>query len=143
MKIFVDCLLFILLIDWFNFCFFFVIFTLCLEKNILTKGRLSTTPFAEVKPSETIIADLIVNRNFPTKKTHKELLSGKDFVVKRSKNGHAFSIIGRPRHFGMCVYCLQKPNANNLTLRKITTFCPQCPNGCWTCEPCFDERHPI
>uniref|UniRef100_A0ABK9MFA2 BTB domain-containing protein n=1 Tax=Glossina morsitans morsitans TaxID=37546 RepID=A0ABK9MFA2_GLOMM len=71
---------------------------------------------------------------------HKEL-NHADEVIKTSKNQHSFSVINRPRWFGRCVYCLKKPNVDRKKLVKITTYCPQCPGGCWTCEQCFDERH--
>lgn len=66
-----------------------------------------------------------------TKKTLKEI------------NGHRLIELKRPRVKGFCVECIKRKSDPNFkqTMKKITTYCANCPGGTWICEKCFDEKH--
>lgn len=56
---------------------------------------------------------------------------------------HKLITINRPRVKGFCVECIKKnqdPDYKS-NMKRICTYCPECPGGNWICEPCFVDFH--
>lgn len=72
-----------------------------------------------------------------------------DIQVESSPDGilsmgkHQLITINRPRVKGFCVECIKKnqdPDYKS-NMKRIRTYCPECPGGNWICEPCFIDYH--
>ncbi|XP_005180544.1 modifier of mdg4 isoform X7 [Musca domestica] len=102
--------------------------------SVVTSGNLSNK-------SDTSLDESILE---PVDKSVLEKhLNSPNSTVKQASNGHCLNVVKRKRCMGLCVYCLKKPDVNRKDLIKVTTFCTVCPGGCWMCEMCFDEMHPV
>lgn len=94
----------------------------------------------ETSQKSSTILDKIVMEPID-KETIQNQLTNPKSVLKKASNDHSLNLVNRKRHFGLCVYCLKKPNVDKKRLVKVATFCPKCPGGCWMCEECFDDIH--